>query len=246
MTTDELEGCLAALGHARKAVQRPAAEQLAVAARDDPTIRARVAALLASPDARTRWGAAYVLARLETVPLDAVAALLEALGSADGDVRWAAARILTAASLVSAEVAADVVRLLESSSPLQRKMALYCVRDLGGAVRVEPTLLARSLGDPDSAVRLAGLSASAALLPPTPDTADLLAPLVDDPDAGVRRAAAATLGRVGVRSAGVEERLLRASASGDAALARAAGEALSRLGAAGVSARRRPPPGPRE
>jgi HEAT repeat protein len=220
----DVDACLAALGDPRKAVQRPAAERLAEGARRDPTIRPRVVALLASADPRRRWGAAYALARLEAAPLDAVPALVEALGSGDGDVRWAAARILTTAVAAAPALGVELTRLLDAPSMLQRKMALYCVRDLGGTV-------------PVARVRHAALSASAALLPSGEDTAELLAALVEDVDPGVRRAAAATLGRLGTRSPGVERRLAEASRSDDAALARAATQALSRLADGGRSGR---------
>lgn len=228
--SDDVDASLAALGDARKSVQRPAAERLADAARSDAAVRPRVAALLSSPDSRLRWGAAYALARLETAPLDAMPVLVEALGSGDGDVRWAAARIVTAAVSVAPEVGSELTRLLGAPSALQRKMALYCLRDLGGEVAVGRDALATGLADPDVAVRLAALSASAALLPPSADTAELIAALVEDPDPGVRRAAAATVGRLGVGGAGVARRLAAASASDDPALARVAAQALSRLG----------------
>ena len=98
MSADELAQALDELGHARKAIQRPAAERLADAARGDPSLRAPIAALLRSPDARRRWGAAYALAQLEAAPLDALPVMLEALGSSDGDVRWASARLLIRAA----------------------------------------------------------------------------------------------------------------------------------------------------
>ncbi|HEY6420109.1 MAG TPA: HEAT repeat domain-containing protein, partial [Candidatus Binataceae bacterium] len=62
------------------------------------SIVAAVRGALASADARLRWGAAYALGTLgaesfgaERADLDAMPALLEALGDPDGDVRWAAA-----------------------------------------------------------------------------------------------------------------------------------------------------------
>src|SRR5262249_44478064 len=196
-----------------------------------PRVGPRPGAVLASAEPRRRWGAAYALARLEPAPVEAIPALLEALGSSDGDVRWASARLLTRAVGLVPALLADVRALVRATSPLQRKMALYCLRDAGDGG--DQVLLAAALADGDAAVRLAALSAAAALLPRTAETADRLASLVADPDPGVRRAAAATLGQVGIRTPAVVRMLEAACASGDAALERAATQALSRLGAAG-------------
>jgi HEAT repeat protein len=228
VTERDLEDALDQLGHARKAIQRPAAERLADAAREDAAVRPRLVAMLASAEPRRRWGAAYALARLEPAPIEAMPALLDALGSADGDVRWASVRLLTRAVQHVPRLIEDVRVLLRSSSALQRKMALYCLRDVGDGS--EPGLLAAALADAESPVRLAAMSAAAALLPRTAATAELVVPLVGDSDAGVRRAAAATLGQIGVRTDSVVGALERAGASGDPALERAAAQALTRLG----------------
>ncbi len=241
MTAAEIAHALDDLGHARKAVQRPAAERLADAARADATVRERLVAVLGSTDPRRRWGAAYALAHLEPAPPEAVPALLEALASSDGDVRWAAARIVTRAMRHLPAVADQVRTLVQAPSPLQRKMALYCLRDSGAPA--DASLLGVALADADAAVRLAAMAAAAALLPRTDETAARLAPLLNDLDAGVRRAAAATLGRLGVRSDALVDALERARGAGDATLARVADDALSRLGATdrSAAARSRPP-----
>jgi hypothetical protein len=236
---DDVERDLAALGAARKAVQRPAAERLAEAARGDETLRPRLVAALGAPDPRRRWGAAYALARLEPAPTEAVPVFLEALGSSDGDVRWASARILTTVVRHDPRHAPALAALARATSALQRKMTLYCLRDLAGTAPVDAgALILPALADPEAAVRLAAMAAAIVLLPRAPETADRIAALVDDADAGVRRAAAATLGQLGVRTATVERTLAAARASGDVALERAASQALSRLAAAGSGAAR--------
>jgi HEAT repeat protein len=231
------------LGHARKAIQRPAAERLADAAREDATIRRRLVDQLASPESRRRWGAAYALACLEPAPVEAVPVLLDALASTDGDVRWASARILTRAVRHLPRLVGDVRALVRASSPLQRKMALYCLRDIGDATSEDQGMIAAALADGEAPVRLAAMAAVVALLPRTAETADLVAALVDDTDPGVRRAAAATAGQIGIRTPRVARVLEGARESGDTALARAATQALSRLDATGATAApSRPPP----
>jgi HEAT repeat protein len=231
MTPDERIACwLDELGAPTKRVQRPAAEALAAEARRDPALRGRIAACLRSPDARRRWGAAYALAQLEPAPLDAVPVLVEALGVDDGDLRWASARLLTSAATHRPEIRPMLAGLLGSSSWRQRKMALYCLRDLGPSdAAVTPAALERALDDPEPAVRLAALATVAVLRAGDPDAAAAVVARLEDPDVGVRRAAAAALGRLGAGTTPVRGALAHAATSPDAALARAAAAALSRL-----------------
>src|SRR5262249_32664480 len=154
---------------------------------------ARLRAELRSDDGRRRWGAAYALALVDVAFLDAVPVLLDALGSSDGDLPWASARLLTRPDRATAGLGDALASLVGTASPLQRKMALYCLRDLAGTLPADRAVLTRALDDPEASVRLAAMAAVAARLPATVETADLLASLVDDQDAGVQRAAAATL-----------------------------------------------------
>ena len=237
MTSDEVARALAELGHARKAVQRPAAERLAAAAREDATVRAAIAERLASADGRERWGAAYALAHVEPAPRDAMPALLDALASSDGDVRWAAARLVVSAIQHEPALAALVPPLVRSASALQRKMALYCLRDLAAAVPVDGTGIALALRDGDPAVRMAAMAAALAVLPRTADLADRIGGLLDDAEPGVRRVAAVTLGQLGVATPAVTGRLDAATSCDDVTLAKAARDALSRLAASTSAAR---------
>jgi len=227
----ELSALLDALGADTKAVQRGAAEAVAALARAGQDVEGLLAAALADPSPRRRWGAAYAWSRLGRGPAACLPVLLDALGADDGDLRWASATILREHGGVL-PVAAALRALVASPNPLQRKMALYSLRDLNvrgadveGAVRA-------SLADPDAGVRLAAMSALATLADDRAAAADALLLRLDDLDPGVRRAAAAALGRLGVASPGVTGALRRALASGDAGLARAAAGALATLGAA--------------
>jgi hypothetical protein len=232
VTAPEIVAAIEALGDGRKAIQRGAAERLAEAIRATPVLRVVVAAELASVDPGRRWAAAYALAHVEPAAADVRAVLVEGLGSSDGDVRWASARLITRAMAYEPEIGLAIAGLLDSASGLQRKMALYCLRDAGPAAPgADEALLLRALGDVDAPVRLAALAAAVALLPRHAILAERIACLLDDPEPGVRRAAAATVGRLGVRTDALTRALERAACSTDAALARAAAQALSRLAA---------------
>ncbi|TMA71029.1 MAG: hypothetical protein E6J69_00715 [Deltaproteobacteria bacterium] len=227
--TAELEALALCLGHDHKLVQRRAAEAFAALDRRGTPVRAVLAAALRSTAARQRWGAAYALALLGAPPRDTLPVLLETLGEDDGDLRWAAARIV-----VRMRDEPELVRMLAELAARgrgpQRKMALYCIRDLGAPSTDAEGVAAAALGDPDVGVRLAALSTLPAVAVDRVTASHRLLSLLEDPDGGVRRAAAVALGELGTGSEEVVAALHAAAASEDASLKRAAERALRRLG----------------
>jgi hypothetical protein len=112
---------------------------------------------LGSPLARQRWGAAFALARLGDPPLETLPVVLETLGGDDGDLRWAAAEILRRVP-ERARVVEALEGLLRTGNGAQRKMSLYCLRDLGArAPEIEQSAL-WALGDELRDVRLAAIA----------------------------------------------------------------------------------------
>jgi HEAT repeat protein len=230
-TLDALTHCL---GADSKSEQRHAANAVAALAPRERRVIAAARGALASFDARGRFGAAYALGLIGdgAFDLDAADALLEVLGTDDGDVRWAAAELIARLHRAHPrEIRARLVRLASAGPPLARRMALYCLRDLGcsGDEIFELISVASRADDPH--LRLAALSALGRLGGAGDGAATLaLERLESDLAAGVRRAAAAALGRVGNRSARVLAALKRAAAhASDESLARAARAALKRL-----------------
>jgi len=219
-----------ALGAGTKAVQRGAAETLAALVRAGQAVDDLLASALVDPAPRRRWGAAYAWSRIGTVPPACLPVLLEALASDDGDLRWASAAILREigdrAGLVHA-----LRGLRTSPSPVQRKMALYCLRDLNVRAAGVEAEIRGALDDPAAAVRLAAMSALASLAEDRPAAARALLARLDDEEAGVRRAAAAALGRLGAIDAGVISALRGALGTDDPGLVRAAAGALAALDA---------------
>jgi len=219
---------LDALGAPTKAEQRSAAEAVAALGRKGHPIDALLERALADEVPRRRWGAAYAWSLLGPVPEACLSVLLEAFGADDGDLRWAAATIVCELG-ERPSVSGGLRALMGSANGMQRKMALYCLRDLG----IRPPGLEReviaALDDPDPGVRLAAMSALAQLTADPPAAARALARRLDDVEPGVRRAAAATLGRVGAGDPPVIDALRRARDGDDPALARAAARALVAL-----------------
>jgi HEAT repeat protein len=226
-TQGDLELLRACLGDARKRVQRRAAEVCAALARGGWPIADLLDHALAAPALRLRWGAAYALSLLGPVPAAAQSTLLELLGDSDGDLRWAAAELLK--RLAASRRLQVVAQLIASvrDVPSRRKMALYCLRDLGAVEAV--AVAADALADEQIQTRLAALAYLAALDPDRDRLARRIAALIDDADPAMRRAAAGTLGSVGVRLPEVMAALERAIASTDVSLRRAAQRSLNLL-----------------
>lgn len=224
----ELNALRDCLGDAHKLVQRRAAEAFAALAGRGVGVGERLRAALDARDIRLRWGAAYALSLIGPLPLDALPTLLDVMALDDGDLRWAAAELVK--RLAATDRAAVVQRLLAAAAEpaAQRKMALYCLRDLAVGEAFGVALDAVKGGHIET--RLAALAVIAAVHPDPAAAARRMAMLVEDPDPRMQRAAAGTLGGLGVSFEEVVDALRRAEASDDPSLRRAAARSLRRLG----------------
>jgi len=228
-TPGELAALADCLGAGQKAVERPAAEAFAALAARGAVVGDVLLAALASPLPRRRWGAAFALSLAGDPPAATLPVLLETLGVDDGDLRWAAAGIVVRLRDRAAPVE-GLRALLTGGNAAQRKMALYCLRDLGTRTpEVEQEVL-QALGDEDRDVRLAAIATLARLARYRGAAAANLVHALETGDERVRRAAAAGLGALGERSAPVLAALRAAGASADRSLRRAAEAALRQLG----------------
>src|SRR5262245_41317743 len=115
---EELDALRDCLGDARKLVQRRAAEAFAALAGRGVAVEDRIRAALAAGDLSLRWGAAYALAVMRRLPLDALPTLLDVMALDDGDLRWAAADLLK--RLAESERTAVIPPLLAARSEERR------------------------------------------------------------------------------------------------------------------------------
>ena len=246
---DVVRNLLACLGHRTKKIQRGAATVLVRFAPQQPDIIAALTHKLTHPDARLRWTAAFTLSQLDlpapspqrvnvssnqTQLLDTftlLPVLIENLGHQESDLRWAAATaVLQLARHHSQDVAQAMIQLVNTGNAVQRRMALYCLRDLKQTDQAAQTAYLASLHDQDPMVRLGGLSCLGKLqLISGAMRAAILRLLEHDPDMGVRRAAAVTCGQLGDTDSILIEALQRASGADDKSLNRAATGALRQL-----------------
>jgi hypothetical protein len=180
-------------GHPRKEVSRRSAGALSRGA-GAPPCRALIEAALGDSDARRRWGATFALARAGVLSDAVVGAAVDALASRDGDVRWAGAEIVCRAARERPDVASVLIAAAAAASPEQRKMALYCLRDIGADAASH---FSAALADDDRSVRLAGLAGLARCASLAPEQRErLFSCVAEDCDEGVRRAARAAAARL--------------------------------------------------
>jgi len=224
----ELEALVACLGNAAKAVQRPAAEACRALAVRGVAVEPLLFTALDSGDARLRFGAAYALGRLGAPSTAALPALFDALAFDDGDMRWAAAETISRVEPRSA-VVAGLLPLLQTGNPPQRKMALYCLRDLATPNDAIDDGALAALDDPDMGVRLAAMATLARLAHDRPRVAEKLIRAMGAADPREQRAAAAALGDLGIRSDAVRAALEAGAATDDVSLRRAAKRSLRKF-----------------
>lgn len=220
-----------------KDIQADAGRRLADAARTDGRITERLLQVLAGPRPRARWGAAYALALSGAAPeLRWRPALIEALATEDGDVRWAAADLLIALGReYPAPVEQTLLALLADPAPNRRKMALYCIRDLGLGDGVLMPAMRAAVKDHSTPVRLAALAALKRMLAAAQPAARehreameqlVLEVLAGDPEPAVRRTAAALLAALEPPSSRVQTALRATAEAADPALRKIAARTL--------------------
>jgi hypothetical protein len=219
------------LAAAAKEERRMAAEQLIALVDREPSAVAALRAALTDADPRRRWGATFVLHRTGVRDEGVFGGALAALGFIDGDVRWAAAQIVVSLAASNADRRDRVRDIAADPAAAGRKMALYCLRDLGGN---DEDVFVAGLAAPDSRVRLAAVACLGRV--PTLSALEvdaLLAAVANDTDAGMRRAATVALRGATNDEARVRPVLERLRAQAlDPDLARAAERALTALAAA--------------
>ncbi len=179
---------LDALDQADKAVVRRAVEELVALA----AVEARVAGLLAQRlRAAPRWPLAYALGQIARPSASCLEVLERGLGNLDPDLRWATQRLLADLGTRYTEVKVRLKDLLRHGTPTQRRMAVYCLRDIGSAGAGVPAGLLQAIEDPEPLVRVAVVTALAKESELGADVRTALEQAAaNDPDTRVRNAAA--------------------------------------------------------
>jgi len=223
-----LSAFVESLGCGDKKRIRAAVDALIPVALEQPEIIERLHGLLDETPAERRWPIAYVLAHTSPLTPACVAALKEMLGTGDPDLRWAAVVLLARLARENdRSLVAELTGLLRSGSPTQRRMAVYCLRDIDTQDDSVGRALIGALGDGDALVRVAVIT-SLKIMPQTGIEALnlLLRMFVEDTDMRVRASAALALARLGSGRSDVRAALDDAARSSDPILSKAARAAL--------------------
>ena len=166
---------------------------MALAATEPGVAEALAQRLQAAP----RWPVAYALGQITRPSPSCLEVLVRGLGSGDQDVRWATQLLVTDLGKRYAEVGSRLEALLDGGSATQRRMAVYCLRDIGAAGAGLPAALLEALRDPEPLVRVAAATSLAKAPAAGADALDALrSAAAEDPDVRVRNAAAFAVKRL--------------------------------------------------
>jgi HEAT repeat protein len=221
---------IADLEHSEKRVIRAAVNALVSLAHDSPQLRDTLHRRMGEPSLKNPWAIAYILAQLPRPSRDATGRLLEGLAHDDADIRWAIVLLLVRLANRDEEISRQLLQLCATGNALQRRMAIYCLRDLNLQDAASTQVFFLALRDPDPLVRIAaaaGLKKKTHLDLREKDA--LLTVFLEDPDNRVRSVAAVTLAQMGAPSERFLQALNLAESSENEQIRRAANAALSLL-----------------
>ncbi len=147
-----LRPLLDALQETDKGTVRRAVERLVALAAESPGVAEALDERLRTA---RRWPIAYALGQITHPSAACLEVLVRGLGSEDQDVRWATQLLLTDLGKRYPEIGSRLETLLSHGSATQRRMAVYCLRDIGAAGAGLPAALLRAVQDPEPLVRVA-------------------------------------------------------------------------------------------
>jgi len=219
------------LADSDKKIIRQSVDALVELAQRAPEVHGAVAAAMAAVVTDKRWPMAYVLAQIAPVDDACFVALKDGLDRSDPDIRWAVVVLLVRLSKQSGgNIVERLIALAESGTAMQRRMAVYALRDIGGNDAALQRAVRAALDDADALVRVAALTS----LKSFPQLARAVVSevgrmLENDNDRRVRATAAMALAQSGVESEAIRRALEAAARGPDATVTKAARAALEKL-----------------
>lgn len=226
---EDIASLIESLDHPNRAVVRAAVDSL-VALGPGPEIQQALNKLLNDSSRKIRWPIAYTLAQLSFPSSQCLEVLIEGLGSEDQDIRWATLLLTARLGKSDERIVSLLLGLLKTGSSIQRRMAVYCLRDMDLKDAESLQALMESLRDPDPLVRVAAVTSLKGRPEVGQEGGDLLLHLfLKDPDPRVRHTAALTLAQLGDPTEEIRAALKDASRGDDPQLKKAANAALDLL-----------------
>jgi HEAT repeat protein len=152
----KFENLVRSLDHADKIQIRKTVDAMLELVREFPELATRLETLLA--DDETNWPLAYVLGHVQHPSPLAKKVLLTTLKNDDPEIRWAIVLLLSRLAKNDPALAGLLLDLLHGESATQRRMALYCLRELdpGGAMLLQA--LRQAVHDAEPLVRVAAVT----------------------------------------------------------------------------------------
>ena len=232
MTTDsrEIADLIAALDHPDKPTIRAAVDKLIALAETSAELRNALNQRLNEPDHRNHWPAAYVLGHRNQPSGVVIRTLLDALDHREPDIRWANGLLLVRIAQREPAVVTLLIALCETGSVNQKRMALYCLRDLALHDAVSRRAMLQALDDKEPTVRVA--AATSLKVRTDVDAAvrqKLLATYLHDADDRVKNVVAVTLASLGSPDEEFMRALNEASRKGNGQIKKSADSALKML-----------------
>jgi HEAT repeat protein len=230
LADDRTAALIADLDQPDKPAIRAAVDALIALAADSPGLRERLQRRLFEAGHRNYWPVAYILGSLPNPSRAVALGLLEALDHREPDIRWAVSLLLARVAKDNPDLVASLIRLCASGSDNQKRMALYCLRDLALSDLSSAAAMLDALADPEPSVRVAAaicLKSRSELTAAGKKT--LLDIYLSDPESKVRHAAAVALATLGDPTAEFVAALERNTRIEDEQVKKAANAALELL-----------------
>jgi HEAT repeat protein len=227
---EEIAALIGGLAQAEKVKIRAAVDALIALSADYPVLRTNLERSLTAGQQKNRWAVAYVLGHLPQPSGAAIRALLDGLDHPEPDIRWAIALCLVRIANNEMSLVNLLLELCRNGTGNQRRMAVYCIRDLhlDDAASLQ-TLLAVTT-DVEPTVRVAAVTSLKSRSGIDAQVRRrLLEIFLNDVEINVRNAAAITWAQLGSPDEEFCAALRAAQNSADGKLKKAASAALKLL-----------------
>jgi hypothetical protein len=227
---EKIVALMADLDHPEKPKIRAAVDALIDLSADAPGLRAALEQALNDEQRKNRWAVAYVLGHLPQPSGAAIRVLLGNLDHREPDIRWAIALLLVRIAKAEGDLANLLLALSAGGTVNQRRMAIYCIRDLQFTDDASMRALLAAARDEEPTVRVAALTS----LKSRSDVGaaarrQLLERFENDEDGRVRNASAVILAQLGAPDEAFIRALQQAAQSSDPRARKAALAALDLL-----------------
>jgi len=187
----KLAALICALDDPDKPTLRAAVDQLIGLARESAQVRTALDSRLNEFGHRRYWPVAYILGHLPNPSDAAIRNLLDTLDHREPDIRWACSLLLVKIAQTETALIEWLIELCRNGTANQKRMAIYCLRDLALNDAASLQALLGALSDSDTTVKVAAATSLKNRTDDTDRVRDaLLQSYLMDVDIKVRNAAA--------------------------------------------------------